>query len=88
MYVDKFDEYYRSDIPVRDIGYFASEHRGSVPLTDDGSSGVLAIPTNLYEFFPLNEDRKPKGAELLTVEELEEGQRYYIYYHRRWPLPL
>jgi hypothetical protein len=79
MYVDKFDEYYPSGIPVRDIGYFASEHRGSVPLTDDGASGVLAIPTNLYEFFPLNEDRKPKGAELLTVEELEEGQRYYIY---------
>ena len=79
MYVDKFDEYYPPGLPVRDIGYFASEHRGSVPMTDDGSSGVLAVPTNVYEFFPLNEDRKPKGAELLTVEELEEGQRYYIY---------
>jgi hypothetical protein len=40
---------------------------------------VLAIPTNLYEFFPVDEDRKPKGAELLTVEELEQGKQYYIY---------
>jgi hypothetical protein len=79
MYVDKFDQYYPPSLPVRDIGYFASEHRGSVPMTDDGSSGVLAIPTNVYEFFPVDEDRKPKGAELLTVEELEKGKRYYIY---------
>ena len=79
MYVDKFEDYYPPRLPVRDIGYFASEHRGSVPLTDHGSSGVLALPTNVYEFFPASEDRKPKGAELLTVDELEEGQRYYIY---------
>ena len=79
MYVDKFDQYYPPGLPVRDIGYFASEHRGSVPMTDDGSSGVLAIPTNVYEFFPVDEDRKPKGAELLTVEELDEGKQYYIY---------
>jgi hypothetical protein len=79
MYVEKFDQYYSPGLPVRDIGYFASEHRGSVPMTNVGSSGVLAIPTNVYEFFPLEEDRKPKGAELLTVEELEQGKRYYIY---------
>lgn len=75
MYVDTFDEYYPPGVPVRDIGYFASEHRGSVPITDDTASGLLAVPTNVYEFFPVEEDRKPKGAELLTVEELEEGQR-------------
>jgi hypothetical protein len=79
MYVDKFDQYYPPGLPVRDIGYFASEHRGSVPITDEGSSGALAIPTNVYEFFPADEDRKPKGAELLTVAEVEEGKQYYIY---------
>ena len=79
MYVDKFDQYYPSGLPVRDIGYFASEHRGSVPISDVDSSGVLAIPTNVYEFFPADEDRKPKGAELLTTEELEEAKQYYIY---------
>ncbi len=79
MYVDKFDQYYPSGLPVRDIGYFASEHRGSVPISDVDSSGVLAIPTNVYEFFPADEDRKPKGAELLTTEEIEEGKQYYIY---------
>jgi hypothetical protein len=79
MYLEKFDQYYRPGLPVRDLGYFASEHRGSVPMTDDGSSGVLAIPTNVYEFFPADEDRKPIGPELLTVEELEQGKKYFIY---------
>jgi hypothetical protein len=79
MYIDRFDEYYPEGLPVRDIGYFASEHRGSVPMSDADSSGVLAVPTNVYEFFPADEDRKPTGAELLTVEELAEGKQYYIY---------
>lgn len=79
MYVDQFDEYFTPGLPVRDIGYFASEHRGSVPISDDDSAGVLAIPTNVYEFFPADSDAKPKGHELLSVDQLEQGNRYFIY---------
>ncbi len=78
-YLDKFDQYFPANLPVRDIGYFSSENRGSVPLTDEGSSGVLAIPTNVYEFFPADIDRQPQGEELLRAEELELGKQYYIY---------
>ena len=79
MYVSKFDQYYPEGTPVRDCGYYASEHRGSVPISDDDSSGVLAIPTNVYEFFPVSEGRKPEPTDLLRPHQLKKGEQYYIY---------
>jgi len=79
MYLDKFDQYFNKDLPIREIGYLASEHRGSIPISDKGSAGVLAIPTNVYEFYPADENHQPQGSELLTVDQLEEGKKYYIY---------
>ena len=79
MYLSQFDRYYPEGIPVRDCGYYASEHRGSVPISDDDSSGVLAIPTNVYEFFPASEDRKPGPTDLLRPHQLNKGEQYYVY---------
>jgi GH3 auxin-responsive promoter len=79
QYLKQFDSYYKPGLPVRDLGYLSSEHRGSVPISDEGDAGVLAIPTNFYEFFPADVDRKPGGKELLTVDELEEGKQYFVY---------
>jgi hypothetical protein len=79
LYLSQFDEYYPKGLPVRDCGYYSSEHRGSVPISDDDCSGVLAIPTNVYEYFPVREDRQPQGHELLAAHELEKGQQYYVY---------
>jgi len=79
IYISKFPQYFQKNIAIRDVGYYASEHRGSVPITDEDSSGVLAIPTNVYEFFPAREDRKPTGKDLLSAHEIERGQQYYIY---------
>lgn len=78
-FTKQFDDYFTPGLPVRDIGYLATELRGSVPLSSDGNDGVLAISTNFTEFFPATEDRAPEGHELLTVNQLEVGQRYYIY---------
>ncbi len=78
-YLEKLRPYFPKDIPIRDLGYLASEHRGSVPLFDDVDTGVLAIATNVYEFFPADKDRKPRGTELLTVNEVELGKRYFVY---------
>ena len=64
---------------MRDLGWLASECRGSVPLSDDGDSGPLAIATNVYEFFPADVERKPAPTDLLTVDQLELGRRYLIY---------
>jgi hypothetical protein len=79
QYLEQFDDYFPFGIATRDLGYLSSENRGSVPLTDEGDSGVLAIATNFYEFFPEDASGQPDGPDLLTAEELEVGRRYFIY---------
>jgi hypothetical protein len=53
-YLDQFDDWFNPDgkspVPVRDLGYLSSEFRGSVPLSEEGSQGVLTVATNFYEF--------------------------------------
>jgi len=78
-YIDQLAPYFGPDLPLRDLGWLASECRGSVPLSDDGDAGVLAVGTNVYEFFPTTEDRKPRPTELLTVDQLDVGGRYLVY---------
>jgi len=79
MYLRKFRRYFDEKTPIRDIGYLSSEFRGSVPLSDEGSEGVLAVATNFYEFFPAGREREPEPRELLRSHELEKGRRYNIY---------
>jgi hypothetical protein len=79
VYLQKFDRYFRAELPVRDLGYYASEVRGSVVLDDAGPDGVLAIGTNVFEFFPADATDNPKGPDLLRADQLEKGKRYLIY---------
>ena len=79
MYLDRFPEYFSKETAVRDVGFFASEMRASVPLDDVGSDGVLAIGTNCYEFYPADAPGPPTGNDLITAVELEVGKQYYIY---------
>jgi hypothetical protein len=78
-YLAKFDTYFPQRPPVRDLGYYATELRGSVPLSDEGDAGTMAVGTNVLEFHPVDDDRAPEGRELLRVEQLEAGQRYFVY---------
>jgi GH3 auxin-responsive promoter len=78
-YLAKFDTLFPQGLPVRDFGYYATELRGSVPLSDQGDAGTIAIGTNVLEFQPADQDRAPEGRELLRVEQLEVGQRYFVY---------
>jgi hypothetical protein len=78
-YLDQLARYYPEGLPLRDLGWLASECRGSVPLSDEGDSGPLAIGTNVYEFFPADAERKPDPTDLLTVDQLEVGRRYLVY---------
>jgi hypothetical protein len=79
QYLDQLAPHFPVGLPMRDLGWLASECRGSVPLSDDGDSGPLAIATNVYEFFPANVDRKPDPTDLLTIDQLEVGGRYLVY---------
>jgi hypothetical protein len=78
-YLDRFDTYFDPRTPVRDLGYLATELRGSVPLADEGEAGALAIGTNVLEFHPADDDRRPEGSNLLKVEDLDVGRRYFVF---------
>jgi hypothetical protein len=87
QHIRKFGEWFnpdgKRDIPVRDWGYLSSECRGSVPLSDDGSKGVLTVGSNFFEFVPVDDlDAKGddwKSWEFLTADRLEQGGQYYIF---------
>jgi hypothetical protein len=78
-YLAKFDTLFPQGPPVRDFGYYATELRGSVPLSDQGDAGVIAVGTNVLEFHPADDNRAPQGRELLRVEQLQVGKRYFVY---------
>ena len=78
-YLAKFDTLFPQGLPVRDFGYYATELRGSVPLSDQGDAGTIAIGTNVLEFHPADDDRAPEGRQLLTVDQLQVGRRYFVY---------
>ena len=78
-YLANFDTYFPQRPPIRDLGYYATELRGSVPMTDEGDSGVLAVGTNLLEFHRADDDSPPDPRSLLSVEDLEVGRRYFVY---------
>ena len=77
-YLADFGTYFPQRPPVRDLGYYATELRGSVPLTDEGDAGVVAVGTNVLEFSPAD-DTQSQGRDLLPIERLEVGQRYFVY---------
>ncbi|MBC7998844.1 MAG: GH3 auxin-responsive promoter family protein [Leptolyngbya sp.] len=78
FYLDKLADSY-GNLPVRDFGYMASEGRGSIPISNDGAGGVLALTSHFFEFVEESElDRvNPK---FLLAHELVLGGRYYIYF--------
>jgi hypothetical protein len=75
-YLPMYPEYY-GDVPSRDLGLIASEGRMSVPISDDGSSGILDIESNFFEFIPEDQEES-ENPDTLLCTELETGKRYFI----------
>lgn len=75
--LQEFEAWFGVATPVRDLGYMASEGQMSLPISDHGSAGILAIDTNFYEFIPAAEIGSSR-AHTLTCEELEVGSEYYL----------
>jgi hypothetical protein len=67
------------NLPIRDRGYLASEGCGSIPLTDAGSAGALAITTGFFEFIPV-EARDQANPPVLTCADLQPNRDYYILF--------
>jgi hypothetical protein len=66
-------------LPIRDRGYLASEGCGSIPLTDAGCAGALAITTSFFEFIPV-EARDQPNPPVLTCAELQPNRDYYVLF--------
>ena len=81
---DWFDPDGRRSVPVRDMGYLSSEARGSIPLSDEGSRGVLTVATNFMEFVAVDELEAardtPEAWRFLTIDEIADGEEYYIFF--------
>jgi len=86
-YLEKFDQWFNPDgtrpVPVRDWGYLSSEARGSIPLSDEGSKGVLTVATNFFEFVAVDDVEanpdEPESWPFLTAADLEMDGQYYIF---------
>jgi hypothetical protein len=86
-HVERFCEWFDPDsldpIAVRDWGYLSSEARGSIPLSDEGAGGVLAIGTNVYEFVDVDQvdaaPEDPKSWTFLGAHEVDSPRDYYVF---------
>jgi len=76
LYLRELPQYF-GDVPVRDIGYASTEARGSIPFSDEGSGGILAIGSNFYEFIP-KEDAAKKDKRFFLAGQLEKDREYFI----------
>lgn len=65
------------DVPTRDIGCLSTEARSSIPISDEGAGGVLAVQTNFYEFIP-KEEMGNKKREVHLCDALVKGREYFI----------
>jgi len=79
LYLKELSKYFPEKIKMRDFGYVSTEARVSVPISDDGPSGVLTTGSNFYEFIP-EEDIEKADPRYLTVDKLKKGGRYYIIF--------
>jgi hypothetical protein len=86
-YIERFPEWYDPDgrgmVPIRDMGYLASEARMSIPVSDHGAGGVLTIHLNYYELVPAEDiDDRPDDPDswcFLDVGQVEVGHEYYVF---------
>jgi hypothetical protein len=86
-YLERFPELFDPDgvrpMPVRDLGYVASEMRGSIPLADEGSAGALTVDANVYEFVEADQvEASPDDAtawDFLGAHELEAPREYHVF---------
>ncbi len=78
VFLDKMKHWY-GEVRLKDLGFLASEIRGSIPLTTESSEGVLTIDENFFEFVEA-EKFNSGNHDYLLADELEVGKRYYLYF--------
>lgn len=62
---------------IVEMGYFASEFRGSIVVDVSESKAVPAFHENFYEFVE-RDDWQSGNPKFLTLDQISEGKQYYI----------
>ncbi len=65
-------------VRVAELGYMASEFRGTITVDTDNQTGAPTIQQNFFEFVE-REDWDNGRPKFQTIERLKEGGRYYIF---------
>ena len=68
---------YYGEVPMRDLGFLASEGHFTIPHQDQTPSGILSLHSNYYEFIP-EEALDAAAPPVLTSHELEPGSKYSV----------
>lgn len=76
FHTNSLAKYYGS-VPLRDVGYMASEGCITLPFEDAVPAGILALQNNYYEFIP-ERQIDSMNPDILTACELETGNCYKI----------
>jgi hypothetical protein len=69
--------FFAPELPIRDLGFRATEGTITIPLEDGSASGAIALHANYCEFIPEDEIDNDTPRTLLA-HELETGGQYYI----------
>ena len=79
LYLRKLPELY-GDVPIRDLGYMASEGRGATPLVNSGAGGVLNLTSHFFEFVPEEERDEPEPRVPHRATSSSPNREYYVYF--------
>jgi hypothetical protein len=77
-FIDKMQAWY-GKVNIKDLGYLASEIRGSIPLDLNKGDGVLTIEDNFFEFIRTDEIDHADPKTYLA-DEIELGCQYYLFF--------
>jgi hypothetical protein len=77
IHARRMGEHLGEGVPLRDLGFLASEGRFTIPGEDASAAGPLAVHTSFFEFIP-EEAIEQAAPPTLLAHELEDGGRYYV----------
>lgn len=76
-HAEKLREHFDAHVPIRDLGFQASEGSFTLPFHDRTAAGVLALQNNYYEFLR-EDDLKREAPPVIPISDLQAGHQYAI----------
>lgn len=78
LLIPKLREWFAPETPILDFGYIASELTATDLIDKETGGSILQVQNGYYEFTHVDEGDSP-DRRFLRADELEVGQRYFIY---------